>query len=259
MSKFLDLMDRIKEGAPTPLGFGAARAEKLPGMVLVGLVAKDHAKGVGLVSELSLNAAFLSGVDKPDNLKKLGDSLDSIPWGAYVSSLSEEQAEACQENGCDLVTFALEGTPASAVASDELARFLVLDPGVEEAELRALASLPIDGFLLPMTGISGAWTLQDLATIGSISRRVDKYILIEVSQPPGKKELEALRDIGVQGLVLDVGAVSSDQLSELKTALLEMPRPEPRRRGRTTAILPSSVFSVGREPAHEEEEEEDDE
>ena len=129
MSKFLDLMDRISDGAPAPLGFGAARAEKLPGMVLVGLVSKNHAKGVGLVSELALNAAFLSGVDKPDNLKKFGETLSSIPWGAYVSALSEEQAEAFQENGGDVVTFALEGTPATAVTVEDLGRFLVLDPG----------------------------------------------------------------------------------------------------------------------------------
>jgi hypothetical protein len=144
------------------------------------------------------------------------------------------------------------------VTIEELGRFLVLDPGVEESELRAIASLPIDGFLLPMTGISGAWSLQDLATVGSISRRVDKYILIEISQPPGKKELEALRDIGVDGLVLDVGAVSSEQLSELQTDLLEMPKPEPRRKSKSIAILPASVFSVGQAPAQEEEEEEDD-
>ena len=79
MSKFLDLIDRISEGAPAPLGFGAARAEKLPGMVLVGLVSKNHTKGVGLVAELALSAAFLSGVDKPATLKKLGETPTWLP------------------------------------------------------------------------------------------------------------------------------------------------------------------------------------
>ena len=51
-----------------------------------------------------------------------------------------------------------------------------------------------------MTQVSGPWTLKDLATLGSISRRVDKYVLVEVSQPPGKKDLEALRDMGGPGL-----------------------------------------------------------
>jgi len=259
MSKLLDMMDRIKEGTPAPLGFGVSRGEKLPGMALVGLVSRDHTKGVGVVCELALSAAFLSGVTRVADLKKLGGSLASIPWGTYGSGLTEEQAETLQQNGGDVVTFALEGTSVSAVTCDDLGSFLVLDPGVEDNQLRAVASLPIDGFLLPMTGVAGAWSLQDLASVASISRRVDKYILVEVSQAPGKKELAALRDIGVQGLVVDVSALSKDQIAELKAALLAMPKPAPRRRGRTTAILPTSVFSVGREPAHEEEEEEDDE
>ena len=82
--------------------------------------------------------------------------------------------------------------------------------------------------------------------------------MVEVAQAPGKKDLEALRNIGVQGLVLDVGTAGSESLVELKAALLDMPKQQPSRRGRNVAILPSSVFSVGQEPAHEEEEEEED-
>jgi hypothetical protein len=108
-----------------------------------------------------------------------------------------------------------------------------------------------------MTGVSGPWTLKDLATVGAISRRVDKYTLVEVSQPPGEKDLEALRDIGVIGLVVDVGAVASSSLSQLKTALLEMPRPRSNRRERSRAILPGSVFAPGPAPAPRREEEED--
>ena len=42
MNKFLDLLDNIREGAPAPLGFGAARAEKLPGIALISLGSGDH-------------------------------------------------------------------------------------------------------------------------------------------------------------------------------------------------------------------------
>ena len=46
MSKLLDLMERIRSGSPAPMGFGAARAGSVPGMVLVGLVSENHAAGV---------------------------------------------------------------------------------------------------------------------------------------------------------------------------------------------------------------------
>ena len=260
MSKFLDLLERISEGAPTPLGFGVARPARLPGMALVGLVSGDHTKGIGAVADLGLDAALVSGVDGPESLKKLGESLPAKPWGAKVGSLSEEEAKEYQDSGSDLLAFALDGTAASAVAEEEMARILCIDTAIEEQELRAVASLPVDIFLVPLAQETAALTLRDLATIGSICRRSDNYILLEVSKPPGKKDLEALRDIGVHGLVMDVGSVAPDGFSALKADLLAMPRPNFRRRERFRAVLPGSVYSsAAPEPEHEEEEEEEDE
>ena len=259
MSKFLDFLSRIREGGSAPLGFGAVRAEKLPGMALVGLVSRDHAKGAGVALEVGADAVIIAGADGSDGLKKLAGSLTARPWGARVSALGEGEAQIYEDGGSDLLVFNLEGTAASALASQEIARILCVDPGIEEHRLRAVASLPVDAFLLPMTGTSASWTLQDLATVGAISRRVDKYTLVEVSQPPGKKDLEALRDIGVNGLVLDVGSVSVEKLKELRAALLEMPRPRSGRRERSRAILPGSVYAVAAAaPGREDEEEEED-
>ena len=257
MSKFLDLLSRIREGVSAPLGFGATRAERLPGMALVGLVSRDHAKGVDTAAEVPADAVIISGVDGPDAVKKLAESLSTKPWGARVTSLAEGEAQSYEESGSDLLVFNLDGTAASALTSEDIARILFIDPGIDENQLRAVASLPVDAFLLSMTGASSAWALQDLATVGAISRRVDKYILVEVSQPPGKKDLEAMRDIGVNGLVLDVGSTSAEKLKELRTALMEMPRARSNRRERSRAILPGSVYAAAPAPSREDEEEED--
>ena len=258
MSKFLDLLERIHEGAPAPLGFGVTRPPKLPGLVLVGLVSGDHTKGIATVADLGLDAALLSGIDGPEGLKKLGDSLPDKPWGARFGSLNQEEAKAYQDNGSDLLAFGLDGTSASAVAEDEMARILCIDASIEEEELRAICSLPVDVFLIPLAQETDGLTLRDLATFGLICRRSDQYILLEISKPPGKKDLEALRDIGVHGLVVDVGSVGSDGISALKTDLLDMPKPNFRRRERVRAILPGSVYSSGAaEPEYEEEEEEE--
>jgi hypothetical protein len=258
MSKFLDLLERINEGAPAPLGFGVVRPPKLPAMVLVGLVSGDHTKGIAAVADLGLDAALLSGIDGPEGLKKLGDSLPGKPWGARLGSLSQEEAQAYQDSGSDLLAFGLDGTSASAVAEDEMARILCIDAAIDEQELRALASLPVDVFLIPLTQDTDTLTLRDLATFGLICRRSDQYILLEVSKPPGKKDLEALRDIGVHGLVVDVGSVDPDGINTLKTDLLDLPKPNYRRREKFRAILPGSVYSSGAaEPEYEEEEEEE--
>lgn len=257
MSKFLEFLSRIREGGSSPLGFGAARAERLPGMALVGLVSNDHAKGMGAAAEVPADAVMVSGAEGPEGLQKMAEASLTKPWGARVASLGDADAEAYEQRGADLLVFNLEGTAASALVSEEMARILCVDPGIDENQLRAVASLPVDAFLLPLPNVSAGWTLADLATVGAISRRVDKYTLVEVPQPPGKKDLEALRDIGVNGLVLDVGAVGAEKLKELKAALLGMPRPRSNRRERSRAILPGSVYAAPQEPQREDEEEDD--
>ncbi len=154
--------------------------------------------------------------------------------------------------------FNLEGTAASAVASEDIARVLCIEPGIEEAEFRAIASLPVDAYLVSMKDVSGPWTLQNLATLGAISRRVDKYILVAVSQSPGAKDLEALRDMGVNGLVVDVASAGAEGLGALKTALLEMPRATSRSRSRSRAILPGAAFTPPEQPQQDDDDDEDD-
>ena len=208
MNKLLDLLDRIREGAPAPLGFGVTRPEKLPGMALIGLVSQNYAKGMALVVKQGLDAAMVAGADGPEGVKQVVEGLEGKPWGARVTSLSQEEAQAYQDNGSDLPVFPLEGTAASALANEEIAHILCIEPNMEDRELRAVSSLPVDCYLLPLSQTGDSLTLSDLAAVGSVSRRSDKFILLEVSRQPNAKDLEALRDIGVHGLVMDVEGMS---------------------------------------------------
>ena len=260
MSKFLDRMEQISRGAPVPLGFGVARPEKTPGMALVGLVTSKHSTGISAIADLAPDAALIADKPRRASISQLTQPLGSdLPWGVRATSMTQEEAQAYKESGCDLLAFPLEGTPVAAVASDEIARILCVDPEIEEREMRGILALPVDILLLSMAGHLGPWTLSELAAVGSVSRRAgDKYILVEVSQPPDGKELEALRDMGVHGLVVDVGQATSEDLVELKKVLLDMPRQRPGRRTRRNAMLPSSAFSAGEASGREDEEEEED-
>ena len=172
MSKFLDRMEQIGRGTQAPLGFGVARPEKIPGMALVGLITSNYSTGVSAVAELAPDAALVAGGPGPASVSELAEPLGSaLPWGVRATSMTPEEVQAYQESGCDLLAFPLEGTPVSAVASDEIARILCVDPGIEERELRAIMALPVDMLLLSMSGHSGPWTLSELAAVGSVSRR----------------------------------------------------------------------------------------
>lgn len=253
MSKFLDRLEQINLGTSAALGFGVSRTQKPPGMALVGVVSGGHDKGIKTLTDLGPDAVIVSGIEDPSTLEDLAKALDGeTGWGAQLQSLNEEQAQALEEKGCDLVAFSIEGTTVTAVASENMARLLCVEMDVDVDQLPAIGALPVDALLLPMGGVSGSWTLQDLAAIGKISRRVSQYILVEVSQAPSAKELEALRKVGVHGLVVDAAAVKPKKLAELKAALQEMPRQRSDRRDRPAAVVPTSAFPGGFSPEQEE-------
>jgi hypothetical protein len=227
-------------------------------MALIVQISSDHASGCAGISDLSPEAVLLSGIDDLAALKKIAPGLPSIPWGISPVTVTEDSVNGFKEAGCDMLAFGLADTPVSAINSDEMARVLCLDPSADERQLRAINPLPVDVVLIDVTSQSGTWTLGDLTNITAISSRVNKYILVSISEPPGAKDLKVLRDAGVHGLVVDAGSVSMDSLSKLKSDLQEMPRPQPGRKGRTAAVLPSSVFAVDRAPAPEEPDEDDD-
>lgn len=258
MNKFLGLLDSIREGAPAPLGFGASKAQKLPGIALISLVSSDHKKSITMASKVPVDAVIIEGVDNPGDVKKIIKPLGSIPWGARLAQLSEGQAQAFQDDGSDLIAFNVEGTAASNLVCDQIARILCINIGLEEDQLRALSSLPVDVFLLSMKEVSSPWGIQDLAKLSVISRRVDKYILLEVVSAPTDKDLEALRDIGINGIIIDASEASAKIYRDLKEKLLNMPRPKHSRREKTRAILPGASFTQPEESQDAEEEEDHD-
>ena len=260
MSKFLDRLEQINTNAPAPMGFGTRRAPRAPGMALVTLVSAAHTAGCEIVASVSPDGALLSGVDGADSLKGLAEGLTTVPWGVQADGLNEESAQSSQEAGGDMVAFGLPDTAVGALSSKDAARILCLGTDVDERQLRAIEALPVDVIMVRVPGKTGAWTLGELATVTAVTTRTSKYVLVEVSAPPEKQELEMLRDAGIHGLALDVGAVSQASLSDLKQALQDMPRPQPNRRDRRVALLPASAFPQGDMPSHADpDEEEDDE
>jgi hypothetical protein len=255
MSRFLDRIERVSNGTSSSIGFGAARAEKLPGMCLVAQISGNYTAGLAAISDLTPDAVIISGMSDAKTTKSLVKSLSSIAWGARLPSIDEKVTKAYRNFGCDLIVFSMNDTTISALASDGIARILCITTNIEERTIWAIDTLPVDILLLSMRDITKPWTLSDLTTIGTISGRTSKYILIEVSDPPMPNDLEALRNAGVHGLVLDVGAVSPQALVRLKSDLLDLPHQRPSARERSIAVLPGISHTIKQETGLEEEDE----
>ena len=253
-SKFLERLDEIREGAPPRLGFGASRAPKLPGLALV--VTTDGGKdGVAGAAGLGPDAVIVSGAS-PAQASEVGEAASGANWGVRSDGLTAPDANAWREAGADLLVFSLAGTILGAVTSKDAARVLAVDADASPEELRDINPLPVDAVLVSLPGDPAGWKLQDLAVLARVSGRVGKHLLAEVSGAPDGETLEALRNSGVAGLVIDLSA-GKEVINGLKDSLVNMPRPGSDSRSRSNAILPGSVYA-DRRPAPAEPDPDDD-
>ena len=256
MSKFIDRLDEIIDGSPARMGFGPARAEKTPGMALIVHVSSDHEAGAATATGVSPDGIIISGLSGPAQIGALKDSLSDVIWGVRTGSLSSEDAKAYLEGGCGLLAFQLKGTSIGAVASEDSARVLCIDPSVSVEDLRDINALPVDAVLFPLAGASSSWTLDDLAKVARIRGRLGQYLLAEITEPPSADDLKILRSAGINGLVLDVSA-GKETLEPLKKSLMDMPKAGPERSGKSSAILPGASYSSQREEPAPEPDEDD--
>ncbi len=257
MSKFIDRLEEIIDGAPARMGFGPARSEKPPGLALIVQVSSGHKAGAATAASVSPDGIIISGLSGPAQIGELKDTLSDVIWGVRTDSLSSEDAKAYLEDGCGLLAFQLKGTSIGAVASEDSAKVLVIDPAADVEELRDINSLPVDAVLFPMAGASSSWTLDDLAKVARIRGRLGKYLLAEITEPPGADDLKVLRTAGINGLVLDVSA-GKEALETLKKSLMDMPKPGSDRSRRSTAILPGLGYAPQSAAPEQEPDEDDD-
>ena len=257
MSKFIDRLEEIIDGAPARMGFGPARSEKTPGLALIVQVSSSHKAGAATAMGVSPDGIIMSGLSGPSQIGELKDALSDVIWGVKTDSLSSEDAKAYLEDGAGLLAFQLKGTSIGAVSSEDSAKVLVIDPAADVEDLRDINSLPVDAVLFPLAGSSSSWTLDDLAKVARIRGRLGKYLLAEITEPPGADDLKVLRTAGINGLVLDVSA-GKEALDSLKKLLLDMPKAGADRSSRSNAILPGLGYAPQREAPEQEPDEDDD-
>jgi hypothetical protein len=85
----------------------------------------------------------------------------------------------------------------------------------------------------------------------------DKYLLVEVPASLSSKELEGLRDVGVDAVVVNVEASTEESLKAMKKRLVELPRQRKPRSERSSAIIPAGLGAGSAHSDHEEEEYDD--
>lgn len=248
MSKLLSFLESVGQESPPPLGFGiAARRESKTPLACVGILRKPHPRMKKLLAVGCLDGVLIAA-------KNGGDATDvpnETPWGIWPDDLP---VEGYKEKGYDFVVAYPQQLPVGL--DDDLARFLVIEPDMDDRFLRTIEDLPVDGVLLTSAGFGSPINVQHLMTIGMVRTMFEKHLLVEVSVELQGKELESLRDMGVVGIAIDLQGVSVASLRQLGQRIKELPQRRPPQGTRGDApYLPSRPIGLPGEDDVDEEDE----
>ncbi|MBI4200923.1 MAG: hypothetical protein HY531_01375 [Chloroflexi bacterium] len=259
MSKLLDRLDAIDRGAPRAMGFAAhANQKPAPSLALLAWCGDLGRSDLASLATLPVDSFILPGGSSPEDLAKKTDHLGKAIWGIAVNKLVRTQAAGYREKGSDFLVFGIEETMVDALEEGECARVLRIPPHLEEPQLRGLEDLPVDIVLLQRPKPEGPLRLAHLLAISNVRAMTSRYLLLEWDLELTARELEHLRDVGVDGIVLNVEAIPHSIFTTLRERIDKLPHRKPRGEQRPVAVLPRAGGPANTRPQrHEEDDDEE--
>ena len=255
MSKLIQRLEQVGKSVPAPLGFGVAtRQQPAPSFVVIASTAVESRASTvdGAHADAVL---FTPDTVDIEALAAVAASLGEITWGVRLQSGDRASVESLREKGCDFIAFLPSGVDLDALQDEELGRLLVVTPDMDKEQAHILEDLPMDAALFAQAPPKRL-TLEALLELAAHRNQFGRFFLLPVTDAPSSWELECLRNIGVEGLVLNLDQAEAGALGALHERIVELPKPKPRNE-RHVALLPQ--MSLHGEGHGGQEEEDDDE
>ena len=246
MSRLADRITRVARPGAAPMGFGRAAARRAsPTLLCLLRLNKEQVSKAGEAAAGGADAVIISGVDA-GKLGQAVDKLGDLPVGLRLENAEREAVAAARAAGADFVLLD-EGASAEVVVEEGVGLVLSMGTDAGDTELRVLAGLPLDALEVP--AVAEPLTLRGMLELRRLSLLSQTPLLVEVQPQTDASRLQALREAGAVGVILD--GKHADKLEALREAVLSLPPKGRRREERAEALLPS-LTAV---PTEEEEEE----
>ncbi len=172
--------------------------------------------------------------------------MGDLPVGVRLENAERAAVAAARGAGADFVLLD-ERASAEAVLEERVGLVLSVSADMGDTELRVLAGLPLEALEVPAA--REPLTLRGMMELRRLSLLSQTPLLVEVQPEIGASRLQALREAGAVGVILD--GKYADGLTALREAVLSLPPRGRRREERPEAVLPPLTAA----PAGEEEEE----
>ncbi len=260
MSRLIDKLTRIRQNEPQPIGFAAlsrSAAEK-PRLQVIACVKAENLDKVS--GGLNRADAVLIEIVRDEDLaalEKICQTEKNIPAGGWLKSSSSETLKKATDVACDFVVF--PGTiPVALTQKEKMGRILELDTSLNERILRAAGELPIDAVLAFDKGEDSPLTVNRLMFLQYLVNSIAKPVVVSIPTKLTEPELQALWDIGINGVAVDlVDEKSTKNLAELRKDLENLAPPAFRKKFKAGATIPRMQTEPSQPPEEEGDGEED--
>ena len=255
MSKLLERLEQVNKGPVRVLGFAPRReVETLPTMLLLAWA--DGAKKPNLSKLSSRTDALVLPLSALESSPSESAPPEGALWGIAFDKAEGNLVEIAKEKGGDFVTFNLDGVLVDSLTEGEVARVLQIPATLEESLMRGLEDLPVDVILLKRPEPQGPLSLTHLLAISNVRSAMSRYMLLEWDTGLTSHELEQLSDIGIDGIVANLGKMSASAIGKLKENIDKLPPRKTRNEQKLGPTLPRAQEPASSQHHHHEEDEE---
>lgn len=254
MSKLLERLEQVNKGPVRALGFAPRReAETLPTMLLLAWA--DGANKQDLSKVSSRTDALVLPLSALESSPSESAPPEGSIWGIAFDKADGNLVEIAKEKGGDFVTFNLDGTLVDYLSEGDVARVLQIPANLDDSLMRGLEDLPVDVILLKRPEPQGPLSLTHMLAISNVRSAMSRYMLLEWDTGLTSHELEQLNDMGIDGIVANLGKMSPSAIGKLKENIDKLPPRKARNEQKLSPTLPRAQESAPLQHHHEEEEE----
>jgi hypothetical protein len=238
VSKLSEAIKRAGRTVPAPLGFAArvAAAATPPTMLCFVRVASNEANKAEEAAKKGADVVIVDGGDE-GKIKEFAKKAPSVLLGVRPQKSERENIASLKQAGADFVVLETDSGLAEALLEENVGFVLMAREQAEDTRLRLLGDLGLDAVIT--TVADGALTIERLIELRRVSALARTPLLVEVSADAEASRLQALRESGVAGVILDGSSLG--KLAKLRETIASLPARGKRRDERSDAMLPAGV------------------
>ena len=226
MSKLIEIIRKLGQQSQQPLGFGAlaGRSEEAPTLALIGTATAADVGAEMEAIESDIVDAVILEANCPVSVGGQ-DGMDGVVWGVGPGALSNEDVESLVSAGCDFFVIDPETAPAGLVSQADAAMIVTLNEPADRETAVALRELGVSGSLSRPPADLQDIAYRDLVAIRRTAASVGGIVMVEAPAKVSTTDLAALRDAGVDCVVVELS--DAERVSDIAAKIRELP---PRKR-----------------------------